>query len=167
MALPSLALPATCTGARVLWSADGIAISESLHLSISQSPLLRVQRRAELAGHLLVVKGSRYSRTDRQRFPELAERHAIKLDALAAAMMAAEQEVRATVANLSRTSVEERIARTELVRQLHKNRGALRALYPRNARRVASFFPPSHSRAAGEPEPEVEVDDAVVGQPAP
>jgi hypothetical protein len=103
----------------------------------------------------------------RQRFPELAERHAAKLDSLAAAMIAAEQERRATVANLSRTSVEERIARTELVRQLHKNRGALRALYPRNARRVASFFPPSHSRAAGEPEPEVDVDDAVAGQPAP
>jgi hypothetical protein len=50
---------------------------------------------------------------------------------------------------------EEQIARSELVRQLHSNRGALRVLYP-SVRRVASYFPPSHSRAAGEPETETE-----------
>ena len=57
--------------------------------------------------------------------------------------------------------VDEQIARAELVRQLHSNRGALRALYPRNARRVASYFPPSHSRAAREPDA-ADMDEAPV-----
>lgn len=56
-------------------------------------------------------------------------------------------------ANLAKSAlVEEQIARSDLVRQLHSNRGALRALYPRDRRRLASYFPPSHSRAAGEPD---------------
>ncbi len=67
-------------------------------------------------------------------------------------------------ANLAQSAlVEEQLGRSDLVRQLHSNRGALRALCPRDRRRVASYFPPSHSRAAGEPD---EAEEEVTTQEA-
>jgi len=53
------------------------------------------------------------------------------------------------IPNESRSS--EHLLGYSLYRQLHRNRGALRVLYPRNRRRVASFFPPAYSRATPEP----------------
>lgn len=88
----------------------------------------------------------------RKHFAEVAERSAARLDALATAAADAELAWRSAERTAKTAFVEEQIARSELVRQLHSNRGALSALYPRNGRRVASFFPPSHSRVAGDVE---------------
>jgi hypothetical protein len=41
---------------------------------------------------------------------------------------------------------EEDIARTELVQQLHRNRGSLRAEHPRDRHRVSSYFKESYDR---------------------
>lgn len=53
---------------------------------------------------------------------------------------------------------EEVLARTDLVRQLQKNEGALTTLFPGQRRRVRSFFRPTRRRGAapddGSPEPE-------------
>lgn len=87
----------------------------------------------------------------KKRLPDVAERHATKLEALAAGMIEAEEALRAAETVTSGAMNDERIGRSELVRQLHRNRGALRVLYPRNRRRVASFFPPAYSRATPEP----------------
>lgn len=88
----------------------------------------------------------------RARFAELAERHGADLKDFAKTAAEVEDAWRAAERSAETAFVEERTARSELVRQLHSNRGALRALYPRHSRRVASDFPPSHSRAAEEPE---------------
>jgi hypothetical protein len=85
-----------------------------------------------------------------KRLPDLGERHAAKLETLAAAMIDAEDKLRAAQLKTSTSRNDERIERSELVRQLHRNRGGLRILYPRNRRRVASFFPPVYSRVATE-----------------
>jgi hypothetical protein len=91
----------------------------------------------------------------RARFGELAERHGSQLEALAKTAAEAEQAWR-SAERIARTAfTEEQLARSELVRQLHSNRGALRALYPRDARRVASYFPPSRKLAGDE----ADVDD--------
>jgi hypothetical protein len=88
------------------------------------------------------------------RFSEIAERNANELDALAKTAAESEDDWRVAERTARTAFTEEQIARAELVRQLHSNRGALRALYPRNARRVASYFPASHSRASNDSEPE-------------
>lgn len=86
----------------------------------------------------------------RQRFPEVGEQNALALEQLAKTAVEAEDVWRAAERAARTAMTEEQIARTELVRQLHSNRGALRALYPRNAGRVATYFPPVYSRAAGD-----------------
>jgi hypothetical protein len=88
----------------------------------------------------------------RTRFAEVGERYGANLEQLAKASSEAEDAWRTAERAAKSALVEEQIARSELVRQLHSNRGALRALYPRDRRRLASYFPPSHSRAAGEPD---------------
>lgn len=94
----------------------------------------------------------------RQRFVEVAETHASSIEQVAKVAVEAEDAWRAAERAARTAMTEKQIARSELVRQLHSNRGALRALYPRNAGRVATYFPPSHSRAAGEPEAEAPED---------
>jgi hypothetical protein len=88
----------------------------------------------------------------RLRFAELGEKYGTQLEQLAKSASEAEEAWRAAERAAKTALVEEQIARSDLVRQLHSNRGALRALYPRSPRRVASYFPPSHSRVAGEPD---------------
>lgn len=90
-------------------------------------------------------------------FPDIAAQHAAELTRLADEAVAAETAVReAQLARGTARNAEE-IARSELVQQLHKNRGALRVLFPRNRRKVASFFPPKYSRTNAEAE---ELEDA-------
>jgi hypothetical protein len=101
-----------------------------------------------------------------KRMPDLAGRHAAKLEALAAGMVDADDKLRAAQLATSSARNDERIARSELIRQLHRNRGALRAVYPRNIRRVRGFFPPSYSRAAGET-PEEETAEEAEGDETP
>lgn len=88
----------------------------------------------------------------RQRFPEIAEQNAVVVEQLAKIAVEAEDVWRAAERAERTAMTEEQITRSELVRQLHSNRGALRALYPRSGGRVATYFPPSHSRVAGEPD---------------
>jgi len=97
----------------------------------------------------------------RQRFAEIGERYGTQLEQLAKGSTEAEDAWKAAERAAKTALVDEQIARAELVRQLHSNRGALRALYPRNGRSVASYFPPSHSRAAGEPDA-ADTDEAPV-----
>jgi hypothetical protein len=99
----------------------------------------------------------------RQRFAEIATAHASQLEELAKSAAQAEDAWKTSERAARVAFTEEQIARSELVRQLHSNRGALRALYPRNTRRVASYFPPSHSRAAAEAD--VADDDDVPTEP--
>lgn len=86
----------------------------------------------------------------RARFPDIAELHGRRLDDLAKSAASAEDTWRSAERAMQTAFIEEQIARSELVRQLHSNRGALRALYPRKARRVASYFPPDYSRASSD-----------------
>jgi hypothetical protein len=76
---------------------------------------------------------------------------------LAAALAGSEEKSRAyEVAQRTEgdAGTSEVIARNRLVDQLHRNRGALRVLFPRDARRVRGFFPASRGAA------EVEAGDA-------
>ena len=91
----------------------------------------------------------------RARFTDIAQVYAANLEQLAKAAAEADDAWRAAERGAKAALVDEQIARSELVRQLHSNRGALRALYPRDARRVASYFPPSHSKV----DEELEVGD--------
>jgi hypothetical protein len=111
---------------------------------------------------------SRLTDVLRERFAQIAEQHGESLEQLAKAAAEADEAWRAAERASKAALTDEQIARSELVRQLHSNRGALRALYPRDARRVASYFPPNHradEELDGEEEPDVD-DGAVARDPA-
>lgn len=80
--------------------------------------------------------------------PALLPEHGARLAELAAAVNAAETAARAAEDTAAQSFVQERASRARLVRQLHANRGGLRALYPRRARLVRSYFPASRRDAA-------------------
>ncbi len=84
----------------------------------------------------------------KEAFPEIAAAHAAELDALAQASIDAEQAWKDSETQAARVFADEVIARTELVRQLQKNEGALTALYPGERARVRSYFRPTRRRGA-------------------
>ena len=105
----------------------------------------------------------------RERFGDIAQVYGANLEQLAKAAAEADEAFRAAERAAKAALVDEQIARTELVRQLHSNRGALRALYPRDSRRIASYFPPTHTKVGEEVvEEDSEVDgETPVVDPAP
>jgi len=110
------------------------------------------------------------ARVLRERFAEIAQGHAANLEQLAKAAAEADEAYRAAERAAKAALVDEQIARTELVRQLHSNRGALRALYPRDSRRIASYFPPTHTKGGEDVEAEDDSDvdgEVPVVDPAP
>jgi hypothetical protein len=87
----------------------------------------------------------------RARIPNLGESRSPELDQLGAKLIETERSAKTSLDALTTITLEERLTRTNLVRQLHKNRAALGVLFPQDRRRVASFFPPP-SRDEGETE---------------
>jgi hypothetical protein len=95
----------------------------------------------------------------RSRFSDVAVRHADTLERLATEMASAEDTLKAAERTLANAVTEEYVARAELVRQLHSNQGALRALYPRDRPRVASYFLATRRRGGASEEDVVEGGD--------
>jgi hypothetical protein len=87
----------------------------------------------------------------RARIPSLGETRGPELEQLGAKLVEAERSSKTSLDALTTITLEERLARSNLVRQLYKNRAGLGVLYPQDRRRVASFFPP-RSREGDEPE---------------
>lgn len=75
-----------------------------------------------------------------QRLPDVGKKYASTLRALSERSTQAEKELDLAQDADAVAFNHERIARTDLLRQLRRNRGALRVLYPDSLRRVRSFF---------------------------
>lgn len=103
----------------------------------------------------------------RERMPVLADRHEAELVRLAAAGTEAERAWKQAETDAAAAFAEEQIARSELVRQLHKSEGALRTLYPGQPRRVRSFFRPTRRRGAASDDGGPEVPPTPPGDGAP
>jgi hypothetical protein len=93
-----------------------------------------------------------------KRSPELAKAYSKELVRLSKAAVDAETAWRSASTDAVAAFGDEVLARTELVRQLQKNEGALLALFPGQRRRVRSFYRPTRRRGAapddGTPETE-------------
>jgi hypothetical protein len=83
-----------------------------------------------------------------ERAPEIAKKHGGELDKLADQCISAETAWREAETAAAHAFGEERIARSELVRQMQCTEGALLAIYPGQKRRVRSYFRPTHRRGA-------------------
>ncbi len=86
----------------------------------------------------------------KKNLPDLATTHAEKLETEADRATSAERAVIVAEDQVGRAFTDELLARGALVRQLHANRGGLRALYPRDAARVRSYFQNTRRRSAPE-----------------
>ena len=95
----------------------------------------------------------------RARIPTLGESRAPELEQLAAKLLEAERSAKTSLDALTTVTLEERLARTNLVRQLHRNRAALGVLFPQDRRRVWSFFPRSRQEDTASDDPETTPED--------
>jgi hypothetical protein len=87
----------------------------------------------------------------KEHFPKLAKAREADLEKLAASSIAAEKAWKDAETQAAHVFADEVIARTELVRQLQKNEGALVALYPGQKGKVRSYFRPTRRRGAATP----------------
>jgi hypothetical protein len=84
----------------------------------------------------------------REQEPNIAKEHGAELERLADASVEAENEWRDSEAEVGRVFGLERIARAELIRQMHRSEGALLTVFPGQKRRVRAFFRPTRRRGA-------------------
>jgi len=106
------------------------------------------------------LRGEDEAREVRAVLPKLKE-HFAKISAarhgalekLATASTDAEKKWKDAETEAAHVFADEVIARTELVRQMQKNEGALLALYPGQKGRVRSYFRPTRRRGAQDPSP--------------
>ncbi len=94
--------------------------------------------------------------------PDLATAHAETLEFVADRAVSAERAVTQAEDAVGRAFTDELLARGALVRQLHANRGGLRALYPRDAARVRSYF--QNTRRRSEPDSDEVAEELDEGQ---
>lgn len=84
----------------------------------------------------------------KEHFPKVHAARAKSLEKLAAASVDAEKAWQDAETQAAHVFADEVIARTQLVRQLQKNEGALVALFPGQKGRVRSYFRPTRRRGA-------------------
>lgn len=85
--------------------------------------------------------------------PDVAKAHGATLEKLAQTAAAEEQAWQKSRSDEAQAFTDEIIARSQLLRQLKKNRASLGVLYPDNPRRVRSYFRDHAHRAAAAAEP--------------